>query len=204
VFNENTRFWASGWVTPYALSKLGLKTVAARVSSRIESAHWQHLLERSQLNAIVSESYEIVRSESYLSERTFFLCAVFSLLMRCTGPPTPAVLKRLFLGPLRWIALPMTKRLATSLIQYDELQDRSKDSFVSYTCNSRRFQRVDNVNYIMCPICEHRLDGSNKCSNCTVEYLRVDGMLFLLPKELDHIRLNYRPSFAATVPGELL
>lgn len=204
VFNENTVFWASGWVTPYILAKLGLRTLATRISARIEQGHWQCLLERKELDAIVTESYEILRSVSYMSACTFFLCAVFSSLMCCTGPPTPDVLKRLFLGRLRRIALPTTKELAKLLIQFDELQDRSKDAFVSYTCKSRWFERSDVHSYLICPSCKNGLDLTNKCRDCEAEYSRIDGMLFLLSPELDHIRLTYSPAFSATVATELL
>jgi hypothetical protein len=116
VFNENTAFWVSGRAAPYILAKLGLKTLASRISSRIEQEHWQCLVQKKELDSIVGENYEIVRSVSFLSERTFFFCTVFSSLMRCTGPPTPPMLKSLFLGRLRRIALPLTKELAKLLI----------------------------------------------------------------------------------------
>jgi len=204
IFNENTTFWASSWVTPFLLRKAGLKTLSSNASARIEDTHWQCLQDRHELDSVAASSHDIVRSVSYLNERTFFFCAVFSFLMRCTGPPTPHILKQLFLGPLQWIAIPMTVVIAKLLIQYDELQDRSKDVFVSYTCHSKVWVPSADTSYLKCPECDGRLTVEDACTKCGLAYAKTDGMLFLLPRELDHIRVNYSPQWAATVSAELL
>src|SRR5262245_20355364 len=204
VFNENTVFWASSWVNPYVMAMLGMKERASRASRDIERTHWQSLLEIDQLNEIVRTNYEITRAVSYLSARTFFLCAIFSFLMRCTGPPTPWLLKRLFLGPLRPLALPLTKALARLLVRFDEFQDRAKDAYVSYVGRSRTFNRSVEMSYLACPACGGTLDTRAACVKCGMEYVRRDGLLFLLAQELDHIRTGYQAAVAATLEKELL
>ena len=204
LFNENTVFWASSWVGTYLLRKLGLRTAASRVSARIAQRHWQSVLAREDLHEIVRSQYEVIRAESYLSQRTFFMCAIFSALMLCTGPPTPPILKRVFLGASEGIVLSLTKRIASLLIRFDVHQDRSKDAFVSYTCKSREFRRSPEGPRLMCPDCKTALAPTNKCVGCGVHYQTSDGMLFLLPREIDHIRQAYSPEFAATIPGELV
>lgn len=199
IFNENTTYWASSWVTPFLLRKAGLKTQSSKASARIEEVHWQCLRDRHELDSVAASSHDIVRSVSYLNERTFFFCAVFSFLMRCTGPPTPHILKQLFLGPLRRIAIPLTAAIAKLLIQYDELQDRSKDVFVSYTCQSKAWVPSSDRSHLKCPECGGMLTVEDACEKCGLAYAKTDGMLFLLPRELDHIRVNYNPQWAATV-----
>lgn len=204
VFNENTVFWASSWVTPYVLARLGMKRAASLASRRIEQGHWQSLLEIDRLNAIVEAHYQIARAASYLSARTFFLCAIFSFLMRCTGPPTPWLLKRIFLGPLRPLILPLTRGLARLLVRFDESQDRAKDAYVSYVGRSRTFSRSGGDGYLMCPTCRQSLDARHACVKCGVEYVQDDGLLFLLPRELEHIRTGYQAAVARTLEKELL
>lgn len=204
VFNENTVFWASSWVAPYVLAALGMQKAASRASRDIEQTHWQSLLEIDRLNSIVKTHYEIVRAVSYLSARTFFLCAIFSFLMRCTGPPTPWLLKRLFLGPLRRLVLPLTRALAKLLVQFDEFQDRSRDAYVSYVGRSRTFSRSGETSCLVCPACRGSLDHRDACVKCGVEYVRGDGLLFLLPRAMDHIRTGYQAAVAATLEKELL
>jgi hypothetical protein len=204
VFNENTVYWASSWVRPYLLAALGLKNKAARATQEIERAHWQSLLSIDRLNAIVKNHYDIQRAVSYLSARTFFLCAIFSFLMRCTGPPTPPRLKRLFLGSLRPLVLPLTKTVARLLLRFDEFQDRSRDAYVSYVGRSRAFSRSGQSGHLVCPACRGSLDTRDACVKCGAEYVRGDGLLFLLPPDMDHIRTGYQTTLAATLEKELL
>jgi Methyltransferase domain len=204
VFNENTVYWASSWVRPYVLAALGLKDKAARATHEIEQVHWQSLLTMDRLNAIVKTHYEIQRAVSYLSARTFFLCAIFSFLMRCTGPPTPPRLKRIFLGPLRSLVLPLTKTVARLLVRFDEFQDRSRDAYVSYVGRSRAFSRSGQSGHLVCPTCRGSLDTRDACVKCGTEYVRGDGLLFLLSRDMDHIRTGYQVALAATLEKELL
>jgi hypothetical protein len=204
VFNENTVYWASSWVRPSVLAALGMKDAAARATHEIEQFHWQSLLPIDRLNAIVRNHYEIQRAVSYLSARTFFLCAIFSFLMRCTGPPTPLRLKRIFLGPLRRLVLPLTATVARLLVRFDEFQDRSRDAYVSYVGRSRAFSRSGQSGHLVCTACRGTLDARDACLKCGTEYVRSDGLLFLLPRDMDHIRTGYRVAEAATLERELL
>ena len=85
---------------------------AARASREIEQFHWQS---SSRSSGLTRSPGPTTRSRGRLlhDARTFFLCAIFSFLMRCTGPPTPPRLKRIF-RPLRPLVLPLTKTLASS------------------------------------------------------------------------------------------
>jgi hypothetical protein len=186
------------------LATLGMNNAAVRATHVIEQFHWQALLTLDRLNTIVESQYEIQRVVSYLSARTFFRCAIFSFLMRCTGPPTPPRLKRIFLGPLRSLVLPLTKTVAQLLIRFDEFQDRSRDAYVSYVGRSRAFSRSGESGYLACPACRGSLDARDACLKCGTQYVRGDGMLFLLPRDMDHIRTGYQVAVAATLDKELL
>jgi len=204
VFNENSPTWASGWTVPYVLKKLGKRDQAARAATRIEEHSLQSLEPKARLDAHVTNSYEILESVSYMSERTFFYCGLFSFIMRCYGPPTPPDLKRLFLGRLRWLALPLSADVAKLLIRYDQHQDRSTDSFISYLCKSRNYSPARDGNYLACPDCQGALTQANACAACGKEYSYTDGMLFLLPQELADLQRGYSHEVASRIQGEHL
>jgi SAM-dependent methyltransferase len=204
LFNENTPYWASGWPISYVSKTIGLPGFAGQFAARIERESFQELEPKTKLDSLVLKDYEIVESVSYLSERTFFYCGVFSSLMRCYGPPTPRNLKRLFLGPLRWLAIPVTTMLAKLVIRFDEHQDRSRDAFVSYMCKSRHYVAARSESYLACPSCGGELNPSNRCTKCGTQCCAEDGMLFLLRGELKYIAEEYKPHIAAKMTPEQL
>jgi len=164
----------------------------------------QYLESKEILDLRVAKHYEILECTSYLSERTFFYCGLFSFLMGCQGPPTPPRLKHLFLTKLRWLALPLSADIAKLLIRYDQYQDRSTDTFVSYVCKSRNYVPAQDGSYLQCPDCEQELDAAIRCPACGKAYSSTDGMLFLLPKELKDLQQGYNHQVAAQLPAEHL
>ena len=204
VFNENSPTWASGWPVPYLLKKTGRKEQAQRAADGIEELSLQSLESKERLDVYVSRSYDILDSVSYMSERAFFYCGLFSWMMRCYGPPTPANLKQLFLTKLRWLALPLTASVAKLLIRYDQHQDRSTDSFISYVCKSRNYVPNDSGNYLLCPDCRKELNAANRCSDCAAEFTSTDGMLFLLREELADLQQGYSHELSLQIPKEHL
>jgi uncharacterized protein YbaR (Trm112 family) len=204
IFNENSPTWASGWPVPYMLRKIGRPDKAALAATEIERQSLQSLEPKVQLDAHVEKSYEVIQCTSYMSERTFFYSGVFSFIMRCYGPPTPPKLKALFLSRLlRWLVLPLTANLAKLLIQYDQHQDRSTDSFISYVCRSRNYVPIRTGNYLACPNC-HRDLQTNECTGCGNVYSYTDGMLFLLPSKLVDLQQEYRHEVSSRIPKEHL
>jgi hypothetical protein len=201
LFNESTPYWASAWVAPRVLERLGFKRRARAAAKRIELMHLQSLRQLDELDGAVEGSWNIRERQTYLSASTFFRCAIFSVLMRCTGPPTPPVLKRLLLGPLRRPSLALTRAIARRLVALDATEDRQTDVYVSYIADSRRWTRNGALS---CPSCAERLDAGDRCTGCGRQYETIDEMLFLLPPELDHIRRRYSRSLAATVAAERL
>jgi len=107
-------------------------------------------------------------------------------------------------GALRPLALPLTKTVARLLVRFDEFQDRSRDAYVSYVGRSRAFSRSGQSGYLVCPACRGSLDARDACLKCGTEYVRGDGLLFLLPRDMDHIRTGYWAEAAARLGGELL
>jgi hypothetical protein len=205
VFNENSPTWASGWPVPYLLNKLGRREESVRRANDIERQSLQSLEPKVKLDAHVADSYEVIQSVSYMSERTFFFCGLFSFLMGCYGPPTPANLKRLFLSkPLRWLALPLSADIARLLIRYDQQQDRATDSFISYVCRSRDYVPAHAGNYLVCANCESELTQTNECTGCGKTYSYTDGMLFLLPEKLADLQREYNLEVSTQTPKEHL
>lgn len=204
-FNENTPYWASCWTIPYVLKKLGRKETAARVASQIERDLLQSLQSKETLNSIINKHYEILSSVSYMSERTFFYCSIFSYLIGSYGAPTPSWMKDLsrsrYLG---WLIVPLTIDLAKLFIRYDQHQDRKRDAFVSYSCESRNFVPDTLENPLACPDCGAALALSNECTACAREYTYKDGMLFLLAKELKDLQREYSQEVSAQTPEEHL
>jgi hypothetical protein len=113
-------------------------------------------------------------------------------------------LKQLFLTKLRWLALPLTADVAKLLIRYDQHQDRSTDSFISYVCKSRNYVPNDGGNYLLCPDCRKELNAANGCSDCAAEFTSTDGMLFLLREELADLQQGYSHELSLQIPKEHL
>jgi predicted RNA-binding Zn-ribbon protein involved in translation (DUF1610 family) len=205
IFNESTPYWASSWVGPFMMKKLGFKRAAQRASDKIERKLLQCLEPREVLDELVGEHYDIVSVATYLSERTFFLCALYSFIVRSYGPPTPPRLKRLFLSRyLRWLTIPLTTGIARMLIRYDQFQDRSKDAYVSYVCESRDCSEARAEHYLVCPRCGGELSETDRCQECRKQYSRRDQMLFLLPEEMEFIERTYDSETARLMPREHL
>ena len=204
VFNENSPTWASGWPRPYVLRKLGRKEKAADAADAIEKMSLQSLEPKPRLDEYVAKSYEVDECVSYMSERTFFYCGLFSWMMRCYGPPTPAKLKAIFLNKLPGVALPLTADLAKLLIRFDQYQDRSTDSFISYLCTSRNYVADAAGSYLVCANCRQQLSEANVCAGCGKEYSYTDGMLFLLPEELKDLQQGYNYEVSQRTPKEHL
>lgn len=204
VFNENSPSWASGWPVPYLLKKIGRKERAEQAAAGIEKQSLQSLESKDRLDTHISASYEVLECVSYMSERTFFYCGLFSWMMGCYGPPTPPDLKRLFLTRLRWLALPLSADVARLLIRYDQHQDRSSDSFISYVCKSRNYVSARRDTYLLCPQCKTELSEACFCTACGKEYSCTDGMLFLLPEELADLQQGYNYEVSSQTPGEHL
>ena len=204
LFTENTPFWASGWTIPYLLRTVGAKEAASSVALRIANRLLQNLEPLSALEKHVVPSCDIEDRMTFMSERTFFYASLSPFLMRCYGAPTPALLKRWFLGPLRPFVLPITKRLAELLILFDAYQDRSTDTFVVFLARSREFRPNPNELDLICARCWNPLNVEGQCEVCGIRFPRKDGMLFLLPNELRHIEEEYRSDVAATLPSEHL
>ena len=202
LFNENTTYWATGWPIPYVLRQLGLARAANRYANQIELKSIQNLLDRAALGREVRAVAAVREETSFLSERTFFLCGLFSFLMLCYGPPTPAAVKSLLLGVLRPLALPLTSKLARRLLTFDAHQDRTKDTFVFFECDGRIRQSLATGD-LVCPRCGASLSGS-ACGRCGASYPSADGMLFLLPPQLAYVFEDYSRHEAAAVPAEHL
>jgi predicted RNA-binding Zn-ribbon protein involved in translation (DUF1610 family) len=189
MYNENTPFWASGWAVPYVLKRLGLGKLARRYADHIEKHSLQRLVDRRTLDAEIRAVAPITEEASFLSERSFFLSSLFSLFMLCYGPPTPPLVKRLFVGPLRRIALPLTTGIARALIRYDAYQDRTTDTFVFFVCQGAPV--TDRTSVVFeCPRCGSKLGGS-RCAACGTVFPEVDGMLFLLPSAFAFVFEEY-------------
>jgi hypothetical protein len=137
----------------YLLRMIGLRSLAAGNVVRFKEYGIQHLESERDLEQRVRKYCEIEDQSSFISERTFFYCSLFSFFMRCYGPPTPPRLKRLFLGPLRSLAVRMTIKLASLLIRFDAYQDRESDVAVFFSCRSKVFSRTTNGRDLICPRC---------------------------------------------------
>jgi SAM-dependent methyltransferase len=205
-FNENTGYWASSFFVPFVLGRLGFAEAAARETERIEATHWQHLWTSERLDDLVKQHFSIAERRSFMSEKTFFLCAAFSWLMAAYGPPTPPILKRAMNWfPLRGIVHPLTEALARALLEYDESQDRTRDVFVCYLCDAGVQPDEDaRAHPFACPDCGGAIGSQDRCSGCGRAYLTSGGMLFVLPKTLDDVRAGYDQALAESLTDEQL
>lgn len=190
IFNENSTYWASAWPGPFILGRLGFKQKEARLSAALATRFLQDLRPRSEVDAMVSERFDVDAKAEYLCEKTYFLCNLFANFMGVYGPPTPAFMKRLASGRLRNPILWLTGTMARALIRYDNCQDKQTAAFISYSCQSKSFQRAEGGD-LLCPSCKTRLDDASRCENCAVEYPSLDGMVFLVPPDLKFILENY-------------
>jgi hypothetical protein len=187
------------------LKKLGFKAAAQRTVEKIKLVMLQDLEPKEALDNLIHRDYEIVEVASYMSERTFFLCALYSFIMRCSGPPTPQDLKSFFLNKyLRRVTVPLTTGIAKMLIRYDQFQDRSRDAYVSYVCASRHATETSSENYLLCPRCGGEITRADRCKGCEKQYSRMDDMLFLLPEEMEYVEKDYDPDKARLTPKEHL
>jgi SAM-dependent methyltransferase len=203
LFNENTVYWASGWPGPYLLRRIGLSGLADRHARRIEQRSLQRLMERSALDGEVAAVARVREKVSFLSERSFFLCGLFSSLMLCYGPPTPAILKRAFLGPLRFVAFPLSRTLARLLLRFDAGENRAADTFVFYACEGDGSAAVERGRELVCPRCASDLDGA-RCTSCGAIYPQADGMLFLLPPQFASVFDEYARREGAPIRADHL
>lgn len=205
MFTENTRRWATGWTVPFVLRRLGLARQADDVAMTIERRSLQCLLPVDEIVGQVESVCPVTEQQSFLSERTFFLCSVFSFSLRCFGPPTPAIFKRIALGPFRPFAIPMTRWIAKRLIEFDAEQDRRHDTFLQFTCKGDGAQPPGPVESdVICPTCQVRLSASFHCATCHETYPVRDGLLFVLPAALRNILNDYEARRTETIPDEHL
>ncbi len=185
IFNENTSYWASGWVKPFTLKLLGLNNVAEKEARRIENHSLQTLWKREELRSLIQQHYEIYEECSFFNEKVFSLSAVCSTLLFCYGPPTPDLQKRLMntlFGPITRF---FTYHIAKALIEYDAISTRDKDTFICWLVRSKKIKGncIPNHVKLVCPDCRGLLQD-NKCFRCNKTFEEKDDMLFLLPKEL--------------------
>ena len=135
-----------------------------------------------------------------MSARTFFLCAIFSFLMRCTGPPTPPRLKRIF-RPLRPLVFLLTKTLDSSFGSTSFRIDRA--TLASYVGRSRAFRRSGQSGHLVRPVAGEawtpRMPARNGGRSMSGRWSAVPA-----PREMVHIRTDYQVAVAATLGKELL
>lgn len=193
IFNENTNYWASGWTKPFLLKMLGLTKLAEKASAEIERQSLQSLRAGKELDSMVDTCYHIIHRESFFSEKTFFYCSLFSALLFCYGPPTPEYQKLIMNGIFRSLTKFLTYHLAKSLIEFDAMQDREKDTYIIWFAKSKLIapESVKNKLLFLCPECQGVLKN-NRCSQCGKTYETINDMLFLLPHELAGQISDYR------------
>lgn len=186
IFNENTNYWASGWLIPYLLKTIGLPRAAKKIANKIAERGLQALWTHEQLKAAVEKYFEFIEEKSFLNERVFFLCSICSFLLLCYGPPTPKFPKAILKSSLLWpITKFMTFNMAKTLIEYDALLPRNNDVFIYWTVKSKAIQKIIVLKeaILACPHCHETIED-NKCPACNNIFEERDGMLFLLPREL--------------------
>ena len=193
IFNENSIYWASAWPKPFVLGRLGLRRKETQEVAAIQARFLQDLHSRSSLDKMVAERFEIEAEALFLCEKTYFLSNIFARLMGAYGPPTPGFMKRLAASsPFANRIRSVTRALAEALIRFDNEQDKTTAVFISYSCRSRTFQRTEAATDFICPDCGTGLASDLKCTNCGSDFPNLDGMTFLLPKELGFIFSNYQ------------
>jgi SAM-dependent methyltransferase len=197
LFNECTDEWKFSWPGPYVLSKLGLKDWSQSRAARVEDKFNNTFLPADVVDAKVQTHHDIARRVSYLSKPVMSVCFLFCVLQRANGPLTgedARPILSLCRGILRPLVMPATRELARLLIIWDALQNRTEDAYVSYTVTSRSFTKAEGEWYLRCPNCARLLGEGAECSACGIKYERICGMLFLLPKELEHVQSAFNPA----------
>jgi len=185
LFNENTNYWAEGWLKPHLLKSIGIRWAAQKAAGQISARSLQILWERPRLGILVRQFYEIQREESFFHEKVFFLSSICSALLFCYGPPTPELQKKVMNGIFAPLTKKITYHLAKTLIEYDSILPRDRDVFICWFLESKQLKQNsarDEIELI-CPDCRERLQG-NQCMRCHRSFDEIEGMLFLLPKEL--------------------
>lgn len=193
IFNENTAFWASGWTKPSLFKRLGLSKLAERASAQIENISLQSLRTAEELDSLVENCYNIIQKESFFSEKTFFYCSLFSALLFSYGPPTPKYQKLIMNGFLWPLTKVLTYQLAKSLIEFDAIQDREKDTYIIWFAKSKltNSQLVKSKLSFICPDC-HDVLKDNRCVKCGKSFAVINDMLFLLPQQFAGKISNYQ------------
>lgn len=185
IFNENTIYWASGWVKPFTLKLVGLNNAAKKETRHMEEHSLQTLWKKEELRSLINQYYDIYEEVSFFNEKAFLLSAVCSALLFCYGPPTPEIQKRVMNSLFGPITKLFTYHIAKTLIEYDAILPRDRDTFICWLVKSKAIGedfRSGDVN-LVCPDCRELLQD-NKCHRCDRTFEEKDGMLFLLPKEL--------------------
>lgn len=205
VFNDNTPSWARGWTLAYIPHLLGLRALSTRIALKIETMSIQCLLKDRDLTRTIVVDHEVLAKESYYSERTHFLCGIFSFFLLSFGPPTPPLVKSILLGPLRRFSLWLTTALANELVLFDAGEPRADDVGLSYVCQSRNVgQQARATDDLICPHDGMPLAAQLNCPTCGRSFRKNHGLLFVLPDDLRAIEDEFDAEVAAAVPAEHL
>jgi hypothetical protein len=178
--------------------------VSDYVAHRIERRSLQSLLTMEQITQVVEAACPITERQSFLSERIFFYCGLFSFALRCFGPPTPGLFKRIALGPLRAVVIPSTRWIARGLIEFDAFQDRRGDSFLEFICDNPAPGVFEGQCDVVCPTCRFGLNQDLHCASCGEQYSTRNGMIFVLPREFAHVFHDFTEAMANAIPAEHL
>jgi len=204
IFNENTNYWAEGWLKPTLLKRMGLKKAAEKAVDHIANHSLQTLWKKAELVSLVRRFYDVKREAAFFHEKVFFLSAVCSALLFCYGPPTPELQKNVMNGILSPLTRRLTSQMAKALIKYDAILPRDRDVFICWALESKKAKQdfVGDRVILVCPDCRARLQG-NRCSQCGRSFEERDGMLFLLPNDLMKA-ISFRKERAGFLGGEHL
>jgi SAM-dependent methyltransferase len=203
AFNDCTPDWSLALPPSWVLGRIGLKALAARIAAAVDTLGAQSLVPRSELEAIIAEKFEIVRSAGFFSERTYCLANITSLLCLHMGP-VPEEVKQCLLQPwLRRISTGITRHLCDLLIQFDSRESRQRDVVLCYIGKSRAAPAARNDCWLRCA-CGNGIDDKGHCPACGRGYASIDGMWFVLPDDLRHVEANYDPREAAAFPSQHL
>ena len=203
AFNDCTPDWSRALPPSWMLGRIGMKALSKRVAAVVDALGAQSLVSRAALEAIIVENFEIVRSATFFSERTYCLANFHSLLCLHVGP-VPEEIKQCLLHPwLRHLSTGMTRSLSDLLIQFDSRESRQRDVDLCYIGKSLAVSAVCNEGWLRCA-CGNAVDKKGHCNGCGRHYATVDGMLFVVPEDLTHLEVNYDPRKAAEFPREHL
>lgn len=185
IFNENTIYWASGWMKPFVLKLMGLNNAAKKETRHMEKHSLQALWKKEELSSLINQYYDIHEEVSFFNEKAFFLSTVFSALLFCYGPPTPELQKKVMNSLFNPITKLFTYHIAKTLIEYDSILPRDRDTFICWLVKSKAIGEdcIPGHVKLVCPDCRELLQD-NKCHRCDRIFEEKDEMLFLLPKEI--------------------